>query len=124
MYFIVTLDPVEEYLKNISQVPQNVDPVASGSNCSQTLRISGRDKISETGPSTHPDDRISFPGSVPPPNKRLRRSQRISTRSFSKNESESGLLGLRKKYTCGKFEITFYIYSYFIKLTGCLHLCA
>lgn len=98
--FSVTLDPVEEYLKNISRLPQHVDPVASCSTCSQTLRISGRDKISETENSTAQDDRLSFPGSMPPPSKRLRRSQRISTRVFAKNEPDIPP-GLRKKYTCG-----------------------
>ncbi|KFM80261.1 Death effector domain-containing protein, partial [Stegodyphus mimosarum] len=99
----VVLDPVEEYLKNISQVPHNLEPVAGCSHSNRTLRISGRERSSDPGPSTLPDDRISFPGSEPPPSKRLRRSQRICTRSFSKNEpivGPTGLIGLRKKFTC------------------------
>ncbi|CAL1279766.1 unnamed protein product [Larinioides sclopetarius] len=102
-YIAVTLDPVEEYLKNISQVPQNVEPIAGYSQSNRTLRITGRDKVPEPGPSSSSDDRISFPDSEPPPSKRLRRSQRISKRSLVNNEIDEGnstLLGLRKKYTC------------------------
>ncbi|GFU12736.1 death effector domain-containing protein [Nephila pilipes] len=102
-FFIITLDPVEEYLKNISQVPQNVEPVEEYSQSNRTLRITDGDKTSEPGPSTAPDDRISFPGSEPPPSKRLRRSQRISKKSLENNEIDDGntnLVGMRKKYTC------------------------
>ncbi|KAF8791966.1 Death effector domain-containing protein like [Argiope bruennichi] len=99
----VTLDPVEEYLKNISQVPQNVEPVAGCAESDHELRITGGDKAPESGPSSSSNDRISFPENGPPPSKRLRRSQRLSKRSLLKNESDEGssaLVGLRKKYTC------------------------
>ncbi|XP_015919266.1 death effector domain-containing protein [Parasteatoda tepidariorum] len=96
----VTLDPVEEYLKNIGQIYQNVDALASYSQSNQTLRISGNNnKV----PSTPTEDRINFPTSESSPAKRLRRSQRISNRNViyhAPSIIDSSPTAANQKYTC------------------------
>ncbi|KAG8188829.1 hypothetical protein JTE90_004642 [Oedothorax gibbosus] len=99
----VALDPVEEYLKSINQVPQNTEPTAEYPHADRTLRItSASSKNSDSGPSTS-NDRVNFPGSEAPPNKRLRRSQRISDQSFGTEDADdvhTSTLGPKKKHTC------------------------